>query len=109
MMMTLKRIPKQAGCYKQHQLLLAFLCVFCSESLLAVAVSPFLPLFLQGFLAGSPAWHKEEEEEEEAEKDGRFTGPGCAGSRGALLRPAAFLPLLLAQLGGLCLQQVESE
>lgn len=54
MMIILKRIPKQAGCYKLKQLLLTFLRVFCSESLLAVAVFPIsssIPSRLSGWLA----------------------------------------------------------
>lgn len=100
-MIILKWIPKQAGCYKLNQLLLAFLCMFCSESLPTVAVFPIssrIPLRLSGWLAGQHGMREEEEE------DGRFTGPGCPRSRGALLRPAASLPHLLAWLGRLCPQ-----
>lgn len=107
-MIILKWVPKQAGCYKVNQLLVAFLWVFCSEGLSAVAVfssSSRIPWRLSGWLASMARGAEEEEE------GGKFTGSGCPRSRGALLRPAASLPCLLAWLGRLCLQhrQVELE
>lgn len=86
-MIILKWIPKQAGCYKLNQLLLAFLWVFFLKASWLWPFSPISPIFLLGFLAGWPARHKEEEEEEET--GGRFAGPSCPRSRGALLRLAA--------------------